>query len=154
MDPFSCKPCIKDLYPSMEARRLWQPSPDSNRQNYWSSGLFDCMLHVPSCAQGTVMPCLNLGQSSHFLDQNGFLVPFCASFGCFAADLRMRVRQRYSIKGNANFDLLATCLCLPCSSCQIYRETSFQYHSKMRSDEEEKRLRKEQEKHSSDDNKE
>ena len=139
MNPYPCKPCIRDIYPSMQARRLWQPSPNDLRLNFWSSGLFDCTLHPQSCLQGLLCPCLNLGQSAHFLDQNGFLVPLCASFGCFAVDLRMRVRQRYSLKGHPRYDLCATCLCFPCSSCQIYRETSFQYHTQQKNKEDDQK---------------
>ena len=85
-----CQPC--HMYPSMEARRLWQPSPEYLNTNEWSSGLFDCFLDKGSCARGLVIPCLNLAQTADYLDQNGIVVPFCASFGCFAVDLRQRVR--------------------------------------------------------------
>ncbi len=89
MNPYSCKPCIHDLYPSMQARRLWQPSPNDQRLNFWSSGLFDCALHYPSLAEGLLCPCFLVSRSAHFLDQNGFLVPLCASLGgCFTADVR------------------------------------------------------------------
>ncbi|KAG6549406.1 hypothetical protein Mapa_009125 [Marchantia paleacea] len=99
----------------------------------WTTGLCGCFEDLPSCCWGFWCPCVLVGRVAEVVDKgatsccaSGFV--FCciqSLTGCgflYTCGYRSRVRQTYSLPETPCVDWCTDCWCLPCSSCQVYRE--------------------------------
>jgi Cys-rich protein (TIGR01571 family) len=118
------------------------PPPANPR---WSTGLCDCADDMNSCMENLVcLHCQNSRQYNmlhygsnkvHWLTAGMTLVgdllalafiptPVCIGSACLNWHNRTFLRKRYSIEGNTVKDFFAAMCCMPCVTCQNYREMS------------------------------
>ncbi|CAG9316238.1 unnamed protein product [Blepharisma stoltei] len=85
-----------------------------------------CVPCGSQCVQGMAINEASAGSESCF-------VPclLAAFLGCIGSAInRGNIRNRYRIDGNFIVDLLISWFCLPCVSCQMYREVQWRNQTK------------------------
>jgi Cys-rich protein (TIGR01571 family) len=112
----------------------------SSPRKPWSTGLCGCFSDCPGCLDGLCCsPCQQSRQYNVLVNNTYGVNPLvCCTIcvvdgsmggiGTLAMNWHMRqeLRKRYWLEGSETGDVLMSCCCGPCSTCQVYRELSAQ----------------------------